>query len=282
MKLCFNETLDSSNLENDLELCEKYGYDYIEIRLAYLHDYLKNHTMDELKKYFDTHHIKPYGYNSIVDINFCTPEQWEKVKEEFIFACESAKALGGKSIVVVPTCSKEADAKSEKEIFEDSVKALKELSDIAKPYGVMLGFEPIGAGDFCVHSISKAMDIVNAVDRDNVGISVDAFNMYSNNGFKDIDDLRSIPADKICVFHINDSMDLPMEELDTMKHRLYPGEGVIQLKEMVDILKEMGYTEMASLELFGDWMYDGSPEDVIRDGYAKTKAFLESTGIVVG
>jgi 2-keto-myo-inositol isomerase len=143
----------------------------------------------------------------------------------------------------------------------------------------MLGFEPIGAGEFCVHSTRQAMDIINAVNRDNIGISVDAFNLYSYNGFQDINDLKGISADQICVFHMNDAMNLPIEELDTTKHRLYPGEGVIPLKNMMNILKEIGYTEIASLELFGDWMYEGKPEDVIRDGYAKTKALLESVGM---
>lgn len=280
MKICFNETLDSSNLEKDLELCEKYGYDYIEIRLAYLKDYLKTHTNEELQEYFNTHHIKPYGYNSITDINFCTPEQLEHVEEEFLYACEAAKAFGGRSIVMVPTCSKCMVAKDEEDIFNDSVKVLREFSDLARPYDVMLGLEPIGHDIFAVRSTKQGMDIVNAVDRDNVGISVDSFNLFAHNGFEDIEDLRMIPADKIGVFHINDAMDMPIKKLDTMKHRLYPGDGVIPLKKMLGILKDIGYTEMASLELFGDWMYEGTPEDVIRDGYKKTTELLKEEGLM--
>ncbi len=52
MKIGYNEATakDCSTLEKDLELCEKYGFDYIEIRLDMLKDYLKTHTSDDLKK----------------------------------------------------------------------------------------------------------------------------------------------------------------------------------------------------------------------------------------
>jgi 2-keto-myo-inositol isomerase len=43
MKLCFNEatTIGNSTLEQDLILCERLGYDLIEIRLDKLREYLQ-------------------------------------------------------------------------------------------------------------------------------------------------------------------------------------------------------------------------------------------------
>ncbi len=72
MKLCFNEatTLENSNLKLDLELCEKHGYDYIEIRtMDKLPEYLKDHSLDDLAEYFQTHHIKPLALNALVFFN---------------------------------------------------------------------------------------------------------------------------------------------------------------------------------------------------------------------
>src|SRR5919199_1710848 len=67
MKLSFNEgtTWESASLQQNLEYCEKYGYDFIEIRsIDQLKDYLKEYTLDDLKAYFDTHHIKPLSLNA--------------------------------------------------------------------------------------------------------------------------------------------------------------------------------------------------------------------------
>ena len=52
MKIGFNEATalecKGQSLIADLEACEKYGFDYIEIRFDCIKDYLKEHTLDLL------------------------------------------------------------------------------------------------------------------------------------------------------------------------------------------------------------------------------------------
>ena len=54
MKIGFNEATalecKGQSLMADLEMCEKYGFDYIEIRFDCLKEYLKEHTLEELIK----------------------------------------------------------------------------------------------------------------------------------------------------------------------------------------------------------------------------------------
>lgn len=175
LKLGYNEATckENSTVENDLLLCEKYGYDYIELRLDMLQEYLKTHTVDDLKAFFAKSHIKPFAFNSIENINFCTPEEWAKLVELFTFGCKVAQQIGNPYIIVVPTVTNEICTRNEKEIFDDSVKVLNELADIAEPYGVKLSFEPIGDKKWCVNSVRQALEIVNAVNRDSVGLTVD-------------------------------------------------------------------------------------------------------------
>ena len=60
MKLSYNQATarDCSSLEKDVILCEKEGFDYIEIRLDMLDEYLKDHTVRELAQFFQTSQIK--------------------------------------------------------------------------------------------------------------------------------------------------------------------------------------------------------------------------------
>ena len=53
LKLGYNEATckENSTVEKDLALCEKYGYDYIELRLDMLKDYLQTHTVEDLKAF---------------------------------------------------------------------------------------------------------------------------------------------------------------------------------------------------------------------------------------
>ncbi len=159
LKLGYNEATckENSTVENDLLLCEKYGYDYIELRLDMLQEYLKTHTVDDLKAFFAKSHIKPFAFNSIENINFCTPEEWKKLVELFTFGCKVAQQIGNPYIIVVPTVTNEICTRNEKEIFDDSVKVLNELADIAEPYGVKLSFEPIGDKKWCVNSVRQAV-----------------------------------------------------------------------------------------------------------------------------
>lgn len=51
MYLSYNEACgrDCSSLEEDLELCEKAGFDFIEIRFDMLQPYLEKHSLSELR-----------------------------------------------------------------------------------------------------------------------------------------------------------------------------------------------------------------------------------------
>lgn len=84
MKIGYNEATakDCSTLEKDLELCEKYGFDYIEIRLDMLKDYLKTHTSDDLKKFFETSHIKPHAMNALYIYEDLFSEKDDSIKHK--------------------------------------------------------------------------------------------------------------------------------------------------------------------------------------------------------
>lgn len=276
MKLGYNEATckENSSVKLDLELCEKYGYDYIELRIDMLKKYFEEHTIDDLKTFFANSHIKPFAFNSIEDINFNTEEQWNELIELFTFACETSKAIGNKYIIVVPTMGEEMRFKNEQEVFDDSVKVLNKLADIAEPYGVRLSFEPIGDRRWCCNSFRQAWEIVKAVDRESVGLTIDCINFYLHDKCSDIEYIKKVPVEKIFVFHINDCEDLPLGILDHC-HRLMPGDGCIPVKEICDTLKNIGYAEIASLELFRPEFWEMNPEDVICMGAKKTNTFIK-------
>lgn len=275
MKIGYNETLDKNTLADDLELCSKYGYEYIEIRIDNLRKHLETHPIGELREYFRTGSVKPLSLNAIDGINFLTEEQKKNVFEDFTFACMMCKELSIPYIVAGSTHNDEMQFKSQEEIFKSSVEALRKLSDIASVFGAKVGFEPIGHKDWCVRSIKQSWEIVRAVDRENVGLVFDVFNLYAYAGLSDMEDIRDIPGDKIYILHINDSENHPTEELHPLRHRLLPGDGVMPLKEFLAALKATGYDDNASLELFNPIFENMEPEEVIKDGYIKTKAVLD-------
>ncbi len=275
LKLGYNEATckENSNVETDLALCEQNGYDFIELRLDMLKEYFKTHTIDDLKAFFAKSHLKPFAFNSIENINFCTEQEWAELVELFTFACETAQAIGNPYIIVVPTMTAEICTKNEQEVFEDSVAVLNKLADIAEPYGVKLSFEPIGDRRWCCNSVRQALEIVQAVNRDSVGLTVDCINVYMHDKCADVAYIEKIPQDKLFVFHINDCEDLPLGVLDHC-HRLMPGLGAIPVAAVADAVRAVGYDGPACLELFRPEYWAMDAADVIKMGAETTKAFL--------
>lgn len=276
MRLGFNEAtcMKRSTVEQDLILCEKYSYDYIELRLDMLKEYFsRGNKLRDLQSFFSSSRLKPLALNSIENINFCDQRQWKDMTELFTFACELCQAIDNPYIIVVSTMGDDMCLKNEKEVFDNSVDTLRNLADIARPYKAKLAFEPIGDQRWCVRSLDQALSIVQETRLPEVGLALDAINLYMFNRLRDINIIDKTPLEKIFVYHINDCEDLELGVLDHC-HRLYPGDGVIPLPSISAKLKAKGYDGSCSVELFRPEYWSLNPEEVIRVAAEKTRAFL--------
>ncbi|WP_332630453.1 sugar phosphate isomerase/epimerase family protein [Halalkalibacter flavus] len=277
MKLAFNEgtTWESASLQQNLEYCEKHGYDYIEIRaIDQLIDYLKENTLDDLKEYFDSHKIKPLSLNALCFFNNRTKEDEEKIIEEFKEYLEICKKINCEYIAVVPSnidVTEKGKTLTE-EVNASCVRVLTHLSDLAEPYGVKIAFEFIGIPENTVNTFAQAYSIVKEIDRDNVGLVYDTF-QFTGMGSR-FEDVTEETAEKIFIFHINDVDGFPVGQMrDT--DRVWPGHGVIDLEAHLNKLKELNYDFVASVELFRPEYYQMDPEEVIKKAKETTLEVLE-------
>lgn len=271
MKIALNQatTLKKSTLAQDLTLCEKYGYDYIEIRLDQLHRYLAEHSLDDLKAFFQQNRLKPYAFNALEFINFRKPADFEQIKKDCRFLCEVGEAINCKTIIVVP--SFDVGDYTKAQIQDETVQVLHELADIAEPYGTRLALEFCGYPNCSINTFGQAYAIVNKVNRANVGVVLDCFHFHAMNS--NLADLQNADPKKIFVFHIDDCEDLPVGALRD-HHRLWPGEGAIDLAAILQTLKAIGYHEMASIELFRPEYWEWEVEKTIQVAKEKTESVL--------
>ncbi len=267
MKICFNQatTMKNSTLEKDLEYCEKYGYDLIEIRLDKLQDYLTRNTIIDLADFFKKNKIKPFAFNALEFITFRDEKGYQEILDNLKFLCEAGNVIHCKKIVVVPTF--DVGGYTKQEIKDESVKRLTELAEIAKEYEVKLAFEFVGYPNCSVNRFDQAYEIVKTTDLDNVGIVLDCFHFHAMGS--NLEDLKKADAKKIFIFHIDDGEDLPVGASRDDK-RLWPGDGAIDLDQILLTLKEIGYDEMVSVELFRPEYWDWDIEETIKTGKEKT------------
>ncbi|CAM4101364.1 2-keto-myo-inositol isomerase [Listeria booriae] len=268
MKLCFNEatTLENSNLEKDLTICEQNGYDYIEIRtMDKLPEYLKTHTLDDLATYFQNHHIKPLALNALVFFNNRDEAGHAAIIQEFQEMMHICDKIGAKYVVAVPLVTTEKILK--KDIKQSCIEVLQELSNIAESHGVKIALEFVGHPECTVNTFEDAYDIVQAVNRDNVGLVFDSFHFHAM-GSK-IENLKNADGSKIFIFHIDDTEDFQIGLL-TDDDRVWPGHGAIDLEAHITTLKQIGYSDVVSVELFRPEYYQLTAEETIEKAKTTT------------
>jgi 2-keto-myo-inositol isomerase len=263
-------TMKNADLVTDIELAEKAKYDLLEIWKAKLNDYLIRKDLASLVSLFAGVKIRPYAINSIENITFRNREDFGRVKDETLRLSEIAHRIKCEYLVVVPSHKPPGITKGE--IIEESVKSLRQLSKIALSYEVALAFEFIGREDSSVNNLASCWKIVEAVDLDNVGLVVDTFHFYL--GGSSLESLQKVDPEKIFIFHINDSEDLPRDELED-KNRLLPGKGIIPLREIAKGLQGIGYNKMVSVELFRPEYWRWDPEKLAKEARQTTMTVLK-------
>ena len=94
---------------------------------------------------------------------------------------------------------------------------------------------------------------------------IDTFHYYKS-GIT-LQEVEAIPVELISIVHVNDSEDLPLGEL-TDQNRLYMGDGVIPLKEIMKILKRKKYCGAISVEIFRQAYWQDNPLKIAQKSKA--------------
>lgn len=99
----------------------------------------------------------------------------------------------------------------------------------------------------------------------------DFYHIYK--GGSEFAGLKMIEASRMHVFHINDYPDMPRETIGD-KHRVYPGDGVCDLPEIIGELIDAGFAGCFSLELFNREYWKQEALTVAKTGLEKMKAVV--------
>ncbi len=270
MKIGFNgASTMKTDLPGDIRAASRAGYDLIEIWAKKMEAYLSDHNLEDLNGLLKKAKLKPLAINSVEFITFNS--SWEKTNTMNMIKryAEVADDIDCPYIVLVP--SPRPPAVTDKEVYKESVSVLREISDKFKNYEVRFAFEFLGFSWCSVFTLEQDFKIVEGVGRSNIGLVLDTFHFYA--GGSAISSVRNVDKEKIFILHINDAENLPREKLQDA-HRLFPGEGIIPLKEIISKLKEIRYDGPVSIEMFRPEYWARPPEEVARKGMEAVKKFF--------
>ncbi|HEX8636615.1 MAG TPA: sugar phosphate isomerase/epimerase [Pyrinomonadaceae bacterium] len=270
MKIAMNgATTMRADLSADIRAAGAAEFDYVEIWAAKLREFLKTNSVADLRNLIEENNLQAYSINSIEHITFRNAEDYAQIKAECEELSRVAAEIRCPYVVVVP--GKLPEKATKEEIMEESVRVLNELAGIAEKYNVGLAFEFLGQADCSVQTLDFCKEIVDEVNRKNVGLVIDTFHFYAGNS--SFEAIETLDPEKLFIFHINDAEDLPRETL-TDAHRLYPGAGILPIREIKERFDRIGYDRMVSIEIFRPEYWAQDPFEVARKAKAATEKVL--------
>ncbi len=251
-------------VEKYIDIAARAGYDYIELWIGDIKAYLANGgTLKALKKYLDDNKI-PVA-NAIGFAPWMVPDD-EKRKAGFQQMREEMEIMAALGCPRIAASSAGIMDAAEVDLFKIGER-YAELLALAKQTGVTPQLEFWGASKF--FHIGQALMAAAASGTAGVRILADVYHLFrGNSGFEA---LKMIDGSAIEIFHMNDYPgDIPREKQED-KDRIYPGDGVAPLKQILSDLNKMNGPKILSLELFNRTYWAQDPLLVAKTGLEKLR-----------
>jgi sugar phosphate isomerase/epimerase len=265
---CLNTaTLRGQNLGivKEVEVAAAAGYDAIEPWIESLDTYVKNGgSLADLRK-----RIADAGLTVESAIGFA---EWavedagrrakglERAKRDM----ETVAQIGGKRIAAPPAGATDLP-KFELAILAERYRALLE---IGRSSGVLPQLELWGFSRN-LSQLGECVCVAMETGRSNACVLADVYHLYK--GGSDINGIALLGPSAVQVLHMNDfPADPPRRKIDD-SYRVYPGDGVGSIVEILMLLQKTGGEKVLSLELFNRKYWSADPLAVARAGLAKMK-----------
>jgi len=147
---------------------------------------------------------------------------------------------------------------------------LRELADIAAPFGVRLALEPVAFAP--LRTLAQALEVIDAAERENIGLNVDTFHIWA--GGIPWEEVARLDPSTIVVVHLSDATPRRGEAWSDMDRGVFPGEGIIPLKEGIAAIRSTGYEGAWAIEIISDYYWEWDPFVFAREAKARAEALL--------
>lgn len=255
-----------------VEVAGKVGFNGIEFRIPKIAELIKENKIKLLIETLNSYKMEVISLNSIVDFNLIPSEKFGKILRKTIFLSKVCSELNCSMLIVCPSFISDIKSYEKNYIFKKTANRLELLAKLAREWNINIGFEFLGHSACSVNKLSDAYLILEKIsDIENVKLVVDTYNFYLSN--ESLEVFEKIPIKMISLIHINDAPEIPREKL-TDDDRIFPGEGVIQLKKILNILKEKGYKGYVSIEVFNENYWKEPPQFVAEKAIRSLEALL--------
>lgn len=254
------------SLSQMIEVAARAGYDGIELWIMELNQYLESgKSLSNLKQ-----ELRDAGIEAINAIGFATWMAQDPAKSKQGFEQIEVEMNQLAEIGCVRVAAPAIGAEAPVDLFEAGEKYAR-LLELGRKTGCMPQLEFWGAFP-PFHQLGQALAVAAMANDPDARLLPDIYHLFR--GGSGFEGLKLINGNAIEVFHLNDFADTLPREQQEDKHRIYPGDGVAPIGEVVETLTAMGGEKYLSLELFNPSLYRMDADVVAQTGLAKMKQFF--------
>ena len=271
-RFCLNTSTISGQklgLLKMIDIAAKAGYDGVELWVSDIKEYLnQGNSLQSLDAFIKTKKLVVEDAISFTEWMVDDDAKRKTGREELEEEMKMMAALGCHRVAAPPA----GVEKDEPINFQIAGKRYREILTIGKKYSVMPLLEFWGASG-TLYNFSQALAIAAAADDADARILPDVFHLFR--GGSGFNCLKLVNGKVIDIIHINDySASKPAEE-QADSDRIYPGDGVAPLKQILHDLVSMGGTKVLSLELFNETYWKQDALQVAKTGLQKMKQLVD-------
>ncbi len=254
------------SIGKEIEIAAKAGYDSIEPWVDGINRYKEaGGSLKDLKKKTSDLGITVESAisfpNWVVDDDARRAKGFEQAKREMDVLAQ----IGGKRIAAPP-----AGATREPGLnLDKAAERYRKLLEVGEQFDVVPQVEVWGFSKN-LYRLGQSMYVVIESGHPKACLLPDVFHIYK--GGSDFHGLKQLSARAIQVFHLNDYPADPPREQARDSDRVFPGDGVAPISQIIQDLYANGGNTILSLELFNPNYYKQDALDVAKAGLAKMKS----------
>lgn len=263
--LCLNtSTIRPAPLLRKVEVAAQAGFDGIEPWNDEIDEYVANGgSLRELRQSISDAGLSVPSLIALGGWAVTGEDAYRAAREECRRRMEQAVSLGCPLIVASPP-AEVVDLAFASRRYADLLRLGREIG--VRPAMEFLGFV---AG---IDTTAAAWAVACGTGDPEAGIVSDVFHMMRAR--RCIDDLLSLPGDRLLHFHINDVPANPPAAEQTDHDRVMPGQGMVDLPQVIKHLRAIGYRGWLSLELFNRELWQRDPLEVAREGRERLERLI--------
>ena len=275
-RYCLNtSTIRGQNLDAaaEIDAAGRAGYDALEPWLGKLHEYVnQGGSVKDLRKQLDDYGMtveSAIGFAPwIVDDAATRQQGLEQAKRDMDLLAQ----LGAKRMAAPPA----GVPRGEKVQLADAAVRYRQLLELSDQTGVIPQVEMWG-GNPSIGRVSEAIFVAMEAGHPNACFLGDVYHTYK--GGCDFNGLKLLGPQAMQVFHMNDYPADPPRDTIRDEHRVYPGDGIAPLNQIIQGWLAVGATPVLSLELFNREYWQQDALEVARTGLRKMKEAVDEATV---